>query len=103
MTSHLEETFASMLKGWGIDFEREYKAIPNRRYRWDFFIPRINALVEINGGIWTKGAHSSGVGLKRDYVKNNLAVTYGFPCLYYCDVESMATFEDDYKSLLGDV
>ena len=99
--SHLEEAFRGMLMGWKIDFTRERQAIPLRKYRFDFYIPKIHALVEIQGGIWTKGAHSSGRGLLRDYKKHNLAVCEGYRILYYADVASMATFIEHYERLLN--
>jgi hypothetical protein len=52
--------------------------VPNRRFRLDF--AHIDSLVgiEIAGGIWGKGAHSSGKGLMRDYEKLNLCQMNGW-------------------------
>ena len=38
---------------------------------------------EINGGTFTKGAHSTGTGIRRDYEKNNLAQLAGWRCLMF--------------------
>ena len=58
--------------------EREYRFAPPRRYRADFAYPEKKILVEVQGGIYTSGAHSRGVGLERDYEKLNLAQLNGF-------------------------
>ena len=58
--------------------EREYRFAPPRRYRADFAYPEKKILVEVQGGIYTRGAHSRGVGLERDYEKLNLAQLNGF-------------------------
>lgn len=77
-----EDTLALHLDGVGIAYEREYRAIPGRRYRWDFRIG--NLLIEIQGGIWMPaGGHNTGRGLTRDYAKNNLAVLHGYRCLFF--------------------
>ena len=61
---------------------REYKAIEGRRYRWDFSWPDRNLLIEVQGAIFVKGGHSSGVGIMRDHNKHNLAMLAGWRILY---------------------
>lgn len=51
---------------------------PGRKFRADYLFPQQKVIVEQNGGIWTKGGHSSGRGLLRDYEKLNLAQMLGF-------------------------
>lgn len=58
--------------------EPEFQAIPGRRYRWDYAWPDKKVLVEVQGGIWVKGGHSTGTGISRDAEKNNLAVLAGY-------------------------
>ena len=67
---------------------REYKAIPERRFRFDMAYPKYMLLIEIQGDIWAgkrgeQSGHTSGVGLLRDYEKNNLAVANGWRVLYF--------------------
>lgn len=62
---------------------REFKALPTRRFRWDFAWPEHKLLVEVNGGTWQKGGHSSGGGIARDYEKLNLANLAGWRCLIF--------------------
>lgn len=63
--------------------EREFRAIPTRKFRWDFAWPEHKLLVEVNGGTWGKGGHSTGAGIARDYEKNNLANLAGYRCLIF--------------------
>ena len=82
----IEDTFAFQLTANGIPFLREYKAIHGRKFRWDFYIPYFEDpgfLIEIQGGIWHKGGHTSGLGVTRDCTKHNLAVLNGFRCLMF--------------------
>ena len=61
---------------------REYRAIPGRRFRFDFAWVEQRLLVEVQGAIFVKGGHSSGVGIMRDHEKNNLAVLNGWRVIY---------------------
>ena len=82
--SDLEETFAFQLRTLGLtDYVREYKAIEGRKFRWDFCFEGARLLVEINGQTFTKGGHSTGVGIRRDYEKNNLAQLADWRCLMF--------------------
>lgn len=58
-------------------------ATPDRKYRADYYFPAHGVIVEVNGGIWRTGAHSSGRGLLRDYSKMNLAQVLGYRYLTY--------------------
>lgn len=44
---------------------------------------RTQISIEVNGGTFTKGAHSTGKGIARDYEKNNLAQLAGWRCLAF--------------------
>jgi len=57
---------------------REYRFAPPRKFRADFAYPEQKILIEVQGGIYVKGGHSTGVGLERDYEKLNLAQLNGF-------------------------
>lgn len=84
MTSALEAAFAYQLDALGlVGYAREFVAIPGRRFRWDFAWPQHRLLVEINGGTFTRGGHSTGLGIRRDYEKNNLAQLAGWRTLAF--------------------
>ena len=61
---------------------REYAAIPGRRFRFDFAWMDECLLVEVQGAIFVKGGHSSGVGIMRDHEKHNLATLAGWRIIY---------------------
>ncbi len=90
----LNDELAFQMDEAGVNYLREFR--PHKftvRFRWDFMIysnsieikePREftyygnQYLVEVNGGIWTKGGHSTGRGIQRDYRKANLAALNGW-------------------------
>ena len=75
MTSPLEDLFAMQLDAAGLTgYVREFRAIPGRKFRFDFCFKQERLLIEINGGTYNGGSHGRGVGINRDYEKNNLAV-----------------------------
>lgn len=93
--SDLEDTLAFQLDALGLTgYVREYRAIKGRKFRFDFawLDPEHRLLVEVNGGTYTKGAHSTGVGIARDYEKANLAVLQGWRVLSF-DVKSVKSGE----------
>ena len=82
--SDLEDTLAFQLDALGLTgFVREYQAIKGRKFRFDFAWIERKLLVEINGGTYTVGAHSTGKGIARDYEKSNLAQLQGWRCLAF--------------------
>ena len=84
MSSQLEDTFAFQLDAAGLTgYVREYAAIPGRKFRFDFCFKRERLLIEINGGTYNGGAHGRGVGINRDYEKNNLAQIGGWRVLSF--------------------
>lgn len=56
----------------------QFKAIAGRDFAWDMGWPAHMLLLEINGGTWIGGGHSTGAGQRRDSIKQNLAVLHGF-------------------------
>ena len=81
--SKLEDEFCFQLDLKKIKYEREVSVIPGRRYRWDVALLPLSRkiLVEVNGGIWIKGGHSTGGGIERDAEKLNLATIAGYKTL----------------------
>lgn len=85
---NLEDEFASQLDKEGYYYERQYKAIPDRRFLYDFYIPlsqsQSGLLIEIQGGIYQyMPSHASASGIRRDAEKINLAMANGYKILLF--------------------
>jgi very-short-patch-repair endonuclease len=77
--SELEETLLLLIRAEGLpEPEREWRFHPTRRWRLDFAYPDKKIGIEVQGGIYTRGAHSRGTGLERDYEKYNQAQVLGW-------------------------
>ena len=84
MASQLEDTFAFQLDAAGLTgYVREFRAIPGRKFRFDFCFREARLLIEINGGTYNGGSHGRGVGINRDYEKHNLAVVNNWRVLSF--------------------
>lgn len=83
--SDLEVELAFQLRALGIAFEEEHPFAQEvgRRFRADFAFPDHKLLVEIEGGVWSKGSHGRGSGIVRDMEKANLAVQLGWRLLRF--------------------
>lgn len=79
-----EEAFAMHCKVEGLTPEREVELIPGRKWRFDFFFPERNLVVEIEGATkFGKSRHSRGEGFERDCRKYNAASLAGFKLLRF--------------------
>jgi len=76
-----EETLALHLSAYGLKYEREVCLIPGRKWRWDFLVGDL--AIEVQGQTWSKGAHSSGQGIRRDCQKHNAVVLAGYRPLLF--------------------
>lgn len=64
-------------------FIREYRFDPDRRWRLDLFSGRDLLGVELHGGIWRGGRHTTGKGFTADREKMNAAIEAGIRVLEY--------------------
>tara|TARA_R100001480_G_scaffold62534_5_gene74820 strand:+ start:451 stop:780 length:330 start_codon:yes stop_codon:yes gene_type:complete len=78
-----EEQLAAQLDGAGIGYEREQMLIPGRRFRFDFLVSGTNLIIEVEGGTWSGGRHTTGAGFKSDCWKYNKALELGYRVLRY--------------------
>lgn len=62
----------------GLPVETEYRFDKTRRWRFDRCHPRTLVAVELDGGTWTGGRHSTGRGYSADCEKLNTATTQGW-------------------------
>ncbi len=75
----LELALAQQLRAERIQFETQATFWIGRNWRLDFLIGRASCRVgvEVQGGIWKMGAHSSGAGISRDCEKSAHAAIVG--------------------------
>ena len=86
MTSSAELLLAVQLEQAGIDFQREVRFHPKRRWRFDFALCTIGLgcyAVEIDGGSWVEGRHTRGKGFEADLEKLNAAALLGYRVLRF--------------------
>ena len=82
--SDLEELLFQHIKLVGLpEPEREYRFAPPRRFRADFAYPERKLLIEVEGGVWTRGRHTRGAGYTSDAEKYNLATVKGWRVLRF--------------------
>jgi len=77
--SELEDLLAAMIADTPLEPPvRQFKAVPDRRFRFDFAWPKDKLLVEVQGGGWVRGRHNRPAGQDNDYEKHNLATLLGY-------------------------
>lgn len=82
--SALEKHLAWAIRAHGLpEPDREYRFDPVRRFRLDFAWPSIRLAVEVEGGIYRGGGHTSVSGMKRDFEKGNLLAIAGWRLLRF--------------------
>ena len=110
--SEPEELLAFQLKAVGIAFMREFVFWPGRKFRADFSISACKhgthvgtacfpLLVEIDGGAFSGGRHTTGSGFRRDLEKFNAMTMLGYKALRFLpeQVESGEALQTIEKAL----
>ena len=59
----------------------EHRFHPVRRWRFDFCWPHQHLALEVEGGTWTGGRHTTGSGFASDCIKYNVALIMGWKVL----------------------
>lgn len=79
----LERVLRFQLRAAGLDdgLAEQVRFHPLRRWRWDFGWPAERLAVEVDGGLYIRGAHSRPAGQLRDMAKQNEAVLAGWRVL----------------------
>lgn len=62
----------------GGEWWAEWPFHPTRKWRFDYACPELKIAIEVDGGIFTGGRHSGGVGQLRDFEKGNAACAMGW-------------------------
>ncbi|TCB75552.1 DUF559 domain-containing protein [Acinetobacter sp. ANC 3781] len=80
-----ESLLATQLKALKIEFKREFKFHPERKWKADFHIVGKKILVEVEGGIWMAegGRHTRGKGYIGDMEKYNSATMMGYQVIRF--------------------
>lgn len=60
---------------------KELKFHPIRKWRFDYAIPAAKIAIEVEGGVWTGGRHTSPKGFLNDMEKYNTATIMGWRLL----------------------
>jgi very-short-patch-repair endonuclease len=81
--SHLEDLMTLWLRSQKNmpPWETEYRFHPKRRWRLDFAWPDRKVALEIEGGNYAGGRHTSGAGFEKDCEKYNEAACLGWTVL----------------------
>jgi very-short-patch-repair endonuclease len=64
-----------------VDCVKEYRFHPERKWRFDYAIPQYKIAIEVEGGVWTGGRHTSPKGFMGDMEKYNTATAMGWRVL----------------------
>ena len=80
-TSDAEDTLAFQMRAVGIEFTRQHRFAPPRRWTADFLVAGA-VLVEVEGGAWN-GGHKRGTAADTDYEKFNQANLDGWTVLRF--------------------
>ncbi len=64
-----------------VECVKEYKFHPVRKWRFDYAIPAHKIAIEVEGGVWTGGRHTSPKGFLGDMEKYNTATAMGWRVL----------------------
>lgn len=94
--NQLEDPFAQYLTFCNINYIRQYAPFKERRYRCDFYLPKYNVIVEIEGGQWVNGRHQRGAGFIGDIEKYNALTLAGYRVLRLTTDHFMRISKDTY-------
>lgn len=64
-----------------VECVKEHKFHPARKWRFDYAIPAHKIAIEVEGGVWTGGRHTSPKGFLGDIEKYNAATVMGWRVL----------------------
>ena len=73
-----------------VECVKEHKFHPERRWRFDYAIPAHRIALEVEGGVWTGGRHTSPKGFLGDMEKYNTATLMGWR-VFRCTPDSLYT------------
>lgn len=72
---------AAMSKVVGAEVVAEHRFHDTRKWRFDYAVPSLRIALEVEGGVWTGGRHTSAMGFLGDMEKYNEAALNGWVVL----------------------
>lgn len=83
-TPFKEDLYSKLLSSdTNYKFVSEFYFHPKRRWRFDYCCPELKIAVEIEGGAFSQGRHTRGVGFIKDMEKYNNATLLGYKLLRF--------------------
>lgn len=76
-----EQDLKKIAKHFGFEVTEEVRFHPVRRFRFDYAIEALKLGIEIDGGLWIKGGHSTPKGILSDREKDAEALGIGWRVL----------------------
>lgn len=73
-----EKLLSSHLDVYKIEYTKEFRFHPERRWKADFRIDGYPILVEVEGGVYSNGRHTRGEGYSSDCEKYSTAAVMGW-------------------------
>ena len=70
----------------------EHRFHPSRKWRFDYAWPDAKVALEVEGGVWTGGRHTSSAGFLKDMEKYNAAARLGWRVLR-CTPKTLITMD----------
>lgn len=85
---------------------REYRALPDRKFRCDLAWPELKLCIEVDGGELMQGRHNRAAGMASDCEKQNLLVLAGWKTLRFTgqmvkDGRAIALLQDYFRKTGG--
>lgn len=99
-TGKFELIVLDTCKKLGLKVEKEYKFLPDRRFRFDFAIPDMKVACEYEGVMSAKSRHTTITGYTGDCTKYNLAALNGWRVMRYTTL-NMGQVIDDLKAIIN--
>lgn len=101
----LRDVFTTICKtDLGVVCVKEHRFHPVRMWRFDYAIPEHLIALEVEGGVWTGGRHTSPKGFLGDIEKYNTATLMGWRVLRTTpeDLYKLKTIKMIKQAILGD-
>lgn len=88
LLKHRLDTLQKKLK---TEVVAEHRFHPERRWRFDFFLPAFSVAIECEGGAFSNGRHTRGKGFVGDMEKYNQAQAMGILVLRFTPDQLLST------------